>query len=78
MLFLLKVATCSHYLNACFYMIHNYACQDERLERKLLIEHASSMHWYTSVLVQRIMHTTIENTSSAYGYTRIPACICEV
>ena len=36
------------------------------MPKSLPIENASSMHRHTSVLVQSIMHTAIENMSSAY------------
>ena len=60
----------SHYLNACLYTyvepVILSLCTPRRMPRSLLIEHASSMHQHTSVLVQSITHTAIENTSSAY------------
>ena len=55
----------SHCLNACLYMTRNsflLLC----MPRSPPIEHASSLHWRTSVPMQSIMHTAMESTSSAY------------
>ena len=43
-----------------------HALQGTRLEARQYLEHLSSMHWHTSMLVQSIMHTAMESTSSAY------------
>ena len=56
----------SHCLNACLYMTRNYFIIMHPRCRSSPIEHASSMHWHTSVLMQSLMHSAMESTSSAY------------
>ena len=59
---------CSHNLNACLYTYVEPVILLLCMPRSSLIEHANSMHWHTSMLMQSIIHTAIEKGKV---YTRV-------